>query len=78
MFETRMIYEDIWWWLEDIKGSFWASKILLTESKRELKIRYRITTSFIEIMRALYPPLNWLFLKLEEKISQKIWMETFG
>ena len=71
MFKARMIYEDIWSWLEDIKSSFWASKILLAESKRELKIRYRITTSFIEIMRALYPPLNWLLLKLEEKICQK-------
>ena len=73
MWETRMIYEDIWWWFEDIRETFHISKMFLTESKRGLKIYDRIMTSFIEIMRALYPPLNWLLLKLEEKICQKLY-----
>jgi len=61
------IYEDIWLWIEDIKASFWTAKVLLTSThSRDLTLIRRVASSFLEILRVLLPPLDWLITELDK------------
>jgi len=61
------IYEDIWLWLEDIKASFWTAEVLLTSThSRDLTLIRRVASSFLEILRVLLPPLDWLLTELDK------------
>jgi len=64
------VYEDIYLWIEEIKEAFWLVKTLLRD--KELPLSYRILTSFIEMIRSLYPPMDWMLLILDEKRLERM------
>jgi len=64
------VHEDIYLWIEEVKEAFWLVKTLLRDKK--LPLSYRILTSLTEMIRALYPPIDWMLLILDEKRLERI------